>query len=192
MPYINPQARLCFLAHPRAASHSISRALQEQAGFRSDAKHHGTRASIVRRHPEADNWTFFCVVRNPYDALVSWWYHRGKNDGHEFNPRWIERLEREVGVERPPGNPVLVEPGRLWIYADDSDAIVRYEQLDADLNELLEAHDLPAVVLPYDVVSRRERSYAEHYDSVTRDWVTDRYGEELRIWGYGWQEPAMR
>jgi hypothetical protein len=129
-------------------------------------------------------------VRNPYDALVSWWYHRGKNDGHAFGPRWIERLEREMGVDRPELNPVLVEPGRLWLYAEDSDAIIRYERLDADLDELLVAHGLPAVTLPHDVKSARTEPYQEHYDRATRDWVADRYGDELRMWGYGWEEPA--
>ena len=191
MPYVNRAARLAFLAHPRAASHSIARALQEQAGFTAVQTHHDGREVVTRRWPEAEGWTFFCVVRNPFDALVSWWYKRGRNDGHGFGPAWIERLEREMGVERPSGNPVLVQPGRLWIYADDSDTIVRYEHLDADLDELLAAHDLPTVTLPHDVCSNRPEPYQEQYDRVTRDWVTDRYGEELRTWGYGWEEVTV-
>ena len=187
MPYVNRAARLAFLAHPRAASHSIARALQEQAGFVPVPTHHDGREVVERRWPEAKSWTFFSVVRNPFDALVSWWFKRGKNDGHEFAPQWIERLEREMGELRPSGHPVLVQPGRLWIYADDSDAVIRYERLTEDLNELLVAHDLPIVTLPHDVRSARTEPYQDHYDQVTRDWVTDRYGDELRTWGYGWE-----
>ena len=189
MPYVNRNARLAFLAHPRAASHSIARALQEQAGFKVVGAHHGPRAEVEAIHPESTGWTFFCVVRNPYDALVSWWWKRGKRDGHEFSVAWIEMLERQMGVERPRGNPTLVRPGQLWVYADDSDAVIRYERLDADVNELLEAHGLNPVELPWDVQSARMgQPYAEHYDEATRAWVAEHYADELRTWGYGWQE----
>ncbi len=190
MPYVNRSARLAFLAHPRAASHSIGRALQEQAGFTTVRTHHAGRDVVERRWPESSGWTFFCVVRNPYDALVSWWWKRGKADGHVFAPPWIEMLERQMGEERPRGNPLLVRPGTLWIYAEDSDAVLRYEQLDEDLNQLLIAHGLEAVTLPWDVCSNRTEPYQDHYDEPTRAWVAERYAEELRAWGYGWQEPA--
>jgi hypothetical protein len=191
MPYINRAARLAFLAHPRAASHSIARALQEQAGFKSEGQHHDGRDRIRRLWPESNDWTFFCVVRNPYDALVSWWYKRGKGE-YEFGPPWIERLEREMGADRPQGYPILLRPGALWIYADESDVILRHERLGADLDELLGAHGLGPITLPWDVQSTRTEPYQDHYDQTTRDWVADHYGEELRTWGYGWEEPAVR
>ena len=188
MPYVNPEARLAFLAHPRAASHSISRALQDQASFLCVPTHHGDRSVVERAYPESTDWTFFSVVRNDYDALVSWWYKRGKNDGHVFGPTWIEQLEHEIGNGRPQPYPILAKPGELWIYTDESDAILRCEQLDADLNELLIAHGLGPVTLPWDVKSARNgKPYQEYYDDVTRNWVAERYGEELRTWGYDWE-----
>ncbi len=192
MPYVNRNARLAFIAHPRAASHSIARALQEQAGFVAEGTHHDRRAVVEAAWPESKDWTFFCVVRNPYDALVSWWWKRGKRDGHEFGPRWIEHLELQMGKQRPPGSPVFMAAGQLWVYADECDAIIRYERLDADVNELLEAHGLNPVQLPWDVRSARQgKPYWEHYDEATREWVAEHYALELRTWGYRWQEPAI-
>ena len=191
MPYINRQARLAFLAHPRAASHSIARALQEQAGFVAVGSHHDRRHAVEAAWPESKGWTFFCVVRNPFDALVSWWCKRGRREGHEFAPRWIEMLERQMGEERPAGSPVFMARGSLWVYADECDAIIRYERLDADVNELLEAHGLNPVELPWDVQSARMgKPYQEHYDDATRAWVAEHYAVELQTWGYRWQELA--
>jgi hypothetical protein len=191
MPYANPDARLAFLAHPRAASHSVARALQDQAGFVPVGTHHAGRDVVADRWPESANWTFFCVVRNPYDALVSWWYKRGKGEGFELRPRWLETLERQLSVERPEGDVHLMAPGRLWLMADECDVVLRFEHLTADLTELLDAHGLPVVNLPWDVRSNRGGvPYWEEYDTATRDWVTTRYATELWTWGYAWEAPA--
>jgi hypothetical protein len=75
--------------------------------------------------------------------------------------------------------------------ADECDAVLRFESLGQDLNDLLDAYRLPTVTLPWDVRSNRGGvPYWEEYDNVTRDWVTVRYAAELWTWGYAWEEPA--
>ena len=179
MPYVHRGARLCFLAHPRTASQSVADALEEQAGFVSEGTHHAPRSHVEVRWPEAKEWTFFCVVRNPYDALVSWWAKGGRPGPRlgKPSPDWIALLDT--------GESLYHKPGSLWwLHGEDADVVTRYERLEVGVNEVLIAAGLGPVTLPWRHRSARVGTYRDYYDDVTRAFVADRYGDELLRWGY--------
>jgi len=70
--------KLLFLAHPRTGSMALRDALVVHAGGRHLADHHADHDD-PRVHKVYMGEPMVCVVRNPYDVLVTWWLKRGKS-----------------------------------------------------------------------------------------------------------------
>lgn len=175
------EAKLCYLSHPRTASHSVRRALRRQAGFVpaggggharwQDAQERSTLPEI-----DPETWTFATGVRNHWDAMVSWW-HLTDFGEMEFGVPWAERL-----IE----NRREIPPHSLWTYHAAADTHLRFERIEEELNALLREHGLPEVDLPRLQVSdgRRGRHYSEFYDREMRAWVAGYFRHEIERFGY--------
>jgi hypothetical protein len=82
------------------------------------------------------------------------------------------------------------EPDCMWaLHAPVSDYIVRFENLEADLNEWLAVYGLGPVTLPVENVSetRADRPYQTYYDEPTRRYVEERFAVEMAGLGYRWE-----
>lgn len=87
---VDQDRKVAFIMHPRAASTSLRTLF-------SDFENLGTRHSIELEIIEPD-WKVGCVVRNPLDTLVSWYFcSKATNfqewlDSDDFkNHMWIQR-----------------------------------------------------------------------------------------------------
>lgn len=70
--YILREHSLAFLAHPRAASTAVATALTRIGGVRIGTHHGGFGEALLR----PQDWRTVVVVRNHWDAVVSWYHLR--------------------------------------------------------------------------------------------------------------------
>lgn len=155
-------------------------ALQHQAGFQRIGGHHeGLARGLERLGADPVDWTSFCVIRNPWDAIVSW--HVGGSGAP--GPLTVERI-REI-MEGVTGD-YVPDPHRLWSLHGDADHRLRYEHLEGELNELLSRFDLGPVELPRRNVSdaRQGRPYHSFYTSLSRRFVEGLFYVETQELGY--------
>lgn len=189
--YVQREARLVYLAHPRTASRATAQALCEQAGFEPVGEHHGRRTDEV---PAAEGWRALTTVRCHHDAVVSWYCYRYRTQAWEnplehrpLTPEWLRR-------ETKPWQGTYIRLDTGWLFTHlhllDADAVIRYETLEEDLNGELTQRGLGRVQLPEVGKSplRRGRPYQAFYDAETRRAVEEVFGGEMRRLGYEWQD----
>ena len=116
-----------FLCHPRTASHSISEALIEQLNFVD------VGGNYHQGPNDSSHWTwkgnegpYFCVIRNHWDAMASWWFMQGKHREEEFITvpwliKWADWYRRNFKLRR-----------KLWyfLYQDLPLTVIRFEDLE--------------------------------------------------------------
>jgi hypothetical protein len=179
--YINRKAEIVYLAHPRTASRATSEALTEQAGFitkhenRSQLGHH---ARMYEKIPS--DWLIFTTIRNHFDTQVSWYFKDGARDKPPFDEGFIKR--NLTTLYFPIRN-------RMWgLHGRRANHLIRYENLDDELNSLLESRGLGPVELPRIGVSenRQNRSYEPFYDKPAREYIESRFRNEMAELKYSW------
>lgn len=187
--YFHLQKKLLYLAHPRTASRATRDTLLEQAGFeqltrhgsrRDDLPHHITTEEIrAKTDFDPEEYTVFTTVRNHWDAVLSWYYHLRVPD-HGFEPSWLDQFLHKNDIYLP-------EHGRLWeLHRRGADVIMRYENLQQDLNDLLWANGIEPVELK-EVGTTDEKAgkhYSEFYDAKMRHAVGSLFSKEIKELGY--------
>ena len=163
--YLHRDSRLIYLANPRTGSTATATALMG-IGFEKVGRHH--EAVKVGK-----GWVSFGVVRNHWDAALSWVL------AHNY-PMTVESLRKALDNE-------YVSENKMWGY-HSPDFLLRYEHLKNELDLTLLFYDLGPVKLPRENVShnRKGRHYREIYDSKMRDYIWDRFKDEIEEFGYEW------
>lgn len=176
--YIIPTHKFAFIANPRTGSKAVRDALLEQAGATLIGGHHTT----PDQNPEIElgnEWTICSTVRNHWDAMISWWFKiertpKAMTPLAEFLPRFCAN------------NPNFVWNGRLWWHGKPCvNTFLRYQCLEADLNQALVKVGLNPVNLPRVVDSQRGGvPYQVFYKQATARWVGSYFSEEIKQLGY--------
>lgn len=185
---LHRDARIVYLSHPRTASTSTEQALIS-VGFEFVAHKHAQLIDAPRwmNLPETERaeWEVWTTVRNPYDALVSWWFAVHYNHPR-ICPEWVHKILEH--------DPKYMMDGRLWrLHGKDATTVLRFETLPGDLERELDRIGLPIPDLPRrnPTTGRRGRPYQEFYDAETRDYVRWRIPEDFEEFGYEWEERAV-
>ena len=160
--------KLLFLEHPRTASTSIRIALSRMPKARLQTRH---------TYLQPRNEKTLSVVRNPYDVLVSWWL--------AISGKWVEYPTFESFLQDCE-HPLFVQEGRLFYFAERSDSIIKFENLETELNKILQTVRLPAVGLPHLNKTIKKQNYRKYYTPATRKLVFRRFGFELETFKYTW------
>ena len=176
MAYVHPERKLIYLAHPRTASVATASLLRDELGFKQLGKHHDG-ARELEHHPRwIKDALRFTVVRNHYDATVSWAFKQRKMP---LPLDWTSVKTLELALDNG-----WVKRDSMWrLHADSSDVVMRYETIDAELSKLLGLF----IVLPRSNVSgaRKGRSYQAFYKTPEmRRYIADRFASELERYGY--------
>lgn len=144
---------------------------------------HSTLADYRREYPpELFQSLFkFACVRNPWDRAVSYYFspHRG--------PVVWNAAEFRAFVE-------TIQPVAYYLSIADAapelaaalanvDALLRFESLQADFDQVCRRIGIPTAVLPVRNKSSRG-SYRAYYDADSRALVEARFAEEIRLLGY--------
>ncbi len=149
---------IVFQAHPRTASMAIEAAL----GGEPSAKHHGW---IDGPEPTV------CVIRNPFDVMVSWFL---------LNPDWDDLTSFICDYQHSE----LEKDGQLFYHAPKCTWIIGWENLEFELNSVLKRVDLPQVNLQRVNVTPNKKPFRSYYTNDSVKALRDRYGAEVQRYGY--------
>lgn len=154
---VRTQVGWIFQAHPRTASTAIEAAL----GGEPSPRHHDWL------EPTAGEKTF-CVVRNPFDVMVSWWLLNGGGDLTEFIQTYAHSdLEHD---------------GLLFYHAPRCDEVLFYEHLRWDLSRLFK-RPIHLKRLNRTPDKKHWKTYYTHEAKLA---LMERYGAEVEQYGYVW------
>jgi hypothetical protein len=184
--YVHHEARMIYLAHPKTASGATSTALKSIGFIRPDGSPDHARMGDVGT--PAGDWFVFTTVRNHWDALASWTVRRCQNSRgvpSTFTVRMLELVCRDAdgGADKRPWH--LIEPLRMWFHLP-VDHVMRFETLRDDLSDVLKSRGLHVPHLhPENMTAERNgKSYREFYTPDTRDFVYDRFTDEIKQFRY--------
>ena len=146
----------------------------------------------VRKLLGEEIWTRyfkFCVIRNPFDQLVSLWWMRGVGDD-------AAQAQADMAFARTAFCGWVLEQPRLWsarhIYTIDGklcvDATIRYENLVSDVSKICERLGVPADTDRLgrfkSGLRRRPEGYRAYYSRAARERVEREQAEDLAMFGY--------
>lgn len=175
--------KFIFVAHPRTASRSISEVLKK-GGCTMQGNHHYMDEALCEDVRDA-NGIVACVKRNMFDVLVSW-FHRSIS--HTPTPPTAPVTDFTKWLE------IVMKGGHMYLdvpvyhygmkYAN---WVMRYERIESELTALLFRAELPRLKMEHEGKSDRFH-YQNYYTPVTVRRVEDRWGEDLNITNYKFEE----
>jgi hypothetical protein len=124
------------------------------------------------------------MIRNHWDAIVSWWHFKGQDLVDDFiTEMWLETLIED--------NPLYFKPPYMWYFLQEIPNIIvlRYENYDHDVAKLfdrfdLEWHDIKPIK---DEKYKRDRNYRRYFDIGAEKILYKYFGEEIERLGYQWK-----
>jgi hypothetical protein len=191
---ISDRHRFVFVHVPKSAGTSIRAALAPFADGGAAASPdttHETLPALLARHPQLTMHFKFAVVRNPWERLVSFFFHARQRLAATF-PQFqamdgLEAMLRLIDRDLPWLCAMhAVRPQCDYVCGDDgarlADFVGRHEHLEADFARACRRIGIGAA-LPRMNVSRHHH-YAGYYNGWCRDFVAARYGRDIAEFSY--------
>jgi hypothetical protein len=183
-----------FIHIPKTGGTSIKQALGPLSPFG-----HKT-AMLLQSSIEKSVWDSafkFCIVRNPWDRMVSWFefgrlnMRDRKNNYYKSFDAWVlDGMPHGWGTEwklPEQENDPLNQLNFFMLYRQKSlvNFMGRYEHLEEDF-EYIREHVGRHVSLPHinKSTSRKGRNYRDYYTAETQQIVANRFAEEIKYLGY--------
>jgi hypothetical protein len=168
--YVHEEKRVAFIAHPRTASTATGQALTG-LGFGQWINHHGF-------DPKWDltGWTVFATVRNPFDLMVSWYYHKKRHQEQTFQ-EWLPKF---IALSNQ-----YLDQG-MFFGTNFCTRMMRYETLQKDFDFVLGEVGFPQTDIPLKNVShdRPDKPLSEYYDHRLINLMRTHFNKEIRQNGY--------
>jgi len=169
--YVDEEKKVAFIAHPRTASSATGHVLT-QLGFTQWVNHHGFK-------PEWDlsGWTVFSTVRDPFDVMVSWYYHKKRHQEETFQT-WLPKF---IAVSNE-----YLDQGMFFGFAYCTH-VMSYETLQEDFDYIMDVTGFPQTEIPFRNVSqdRPDTPLSEFYTPKLVKLMQAYFGEEIHQLGYG-------
>lgn len=195
--YVIPEKKLVFLAQPRAASRAVRDYLEEKYHVERVlprpmwppgwGDHHTVCLKDIKEGKYSD-YTIFTTVRNPWDWLVSvyCWDTKDLDLAPDFETYLKTRFWKYcLFVNDDPmqlGEDYGLDPNpcRLfWLMPQLSDVVIKVEELDEKLSELLR------VGVKLDIVGKSDRKgYREYYTPELEEVVHNWWWRDIDDYGY--------
>ena len=167
-----------FIHIPKNAGTSIE-TLFANNSFRIQPYKHANIYEIKKKFSKIyDSYRKFTIIRNPYDKMVSWNFYlkRNINKNHEiieFN-KWIKDPFKFWHANDPA---YFLDPQHTWV--DDTVILIKYENLDAELNQFFGKE----INLP--VTNKSDHDcYSTYYNKKSSDIIYNRYKEDFKRYNY--------
>jgi hypothetical protein len=198
---ISHSLHLIYLAVPRTGSTTVRAILDPYADMKSThistvtpdfPFYHHISALELKNVFAARGWDWggyrnFCVIRNPYDRVVSLYHHH-----MELFADNVQKLPASFRQYVLAINPVDRLPTSLQAFTCDENGdflvrdVLRFEQLHAELPSYLADFGIhvPADQIPHLNASKSRRSYREYYDTDTKARVEQLYRYEIDRFDY--------
>jgi hypothetical protein len=204
---VNYDLKSAVLCGPRTASSMLRKVLTEDHGWEPIGGHHDgplrlsptpTPEKVARWQKEdPKDWQFYTTVRNPFDALVSWWAQKVENqkkNRERFKPpisvgflKWLWEDSKTVFPHAPPnGHPIFWR--FAWEkYGGHATNVFRFEQLEKDLRWAFAVwgHNPPETFPVVNATpTRPEGHYRDFWSPEAVAYFSATFKEELARLGY--------
>ena len=142
------------------------------------------------------NYFKFAFVRNPWDLLVSLYFHYVRINCMHLT--FEEFLGQTLAIKDPfsrGDNKYDLHYNSLtnmdWVADENGNQLVdfigRFENLQEDFNTICDKIGIPRQELPHKNKTNHKH-YTEYYDDETRDLVEEKYAKDLEYFGYKFGE----
>jgi len=172
MAIVNRKYGYLFLAEPYCASRAVGIALAQHEGsvvldcWVHEPLRRLYELDMVRPHEPLFK---FSIVRHPGDYLVTKYHHL---------TGWHKRGFREfLRAHLEPAEPTL------FMHAAVMDRTLKFELLQTQLNDILEARDAPPVELPV-IGKTKDKKHWRSYYSTGDIWHIDEILPDFKTYGY--------
>lgn len=176
--YIFHNHNLAYIAHPKTASAAMANVLEDLGAILKGAHHH-VKEEWCR--PILDGGgLIMSTVRNPFDSMVSWYFHyKQRRKGAEMEP-FVEWLPQQLG------NPNQYIHQGLFFGLPWTNRTLRFENLQADFDQVMTEVGIGPIEIPVINVSkpREGRPYQEMYNDQLIQLVRNHFGSEIANHGY--------
>lgn len=171
---------LGFIAHPNCASRSIRGALEKRGAIKY-GHHHRYDAEVIARCEHV-----FCIIRNPFDLMFSWYYRtQGGPDapGVKSFEEWLP-----YALYGPEPRHFEGPYGKLFYATHLCDMVCKFETLQRDFDQVMVAAGLKPIGLrrlgqtakkPTDPLA-----YRDFYNGETKRIILNEYAEQLEMGDY--------
>ena len=130
-----------------------------------------------------EEYTSFCVVRNPWDRAVSmYWWNKNREDGHAIDQSisfsdYIMNGPRELFTDQE----IYTIDGEVVV-----DHVIKFEDLQNGLDSVTTKLNLPSLSLPRAKGGTRKTKehYSIIYDDETKDFIATQCAFEIEKFGY--------
>lgn len=193
------QHRCIFIHIPKNAGTSIKRVLDMPGGGHYPWRHYATDFPQLWRE-----YTSFAVVRNPWDRMVSAYHHARMKKSHWQNELTGLHGDYELLVDKSFEECVTIlcrqrERLRHYSWVNQAhfvlgpepsdktvmvDAVLRFETIAEDFNELCRKLRIDCEPLPALNDSPRSRDYRSYYNDETRHMIEQVYQVDIDAFGY--------
>jgi len=200
---ISFKKKFIYIATPKSGSTPIRQSLEPYSDINSESEeppysYHVTakelKLHIEKLNHKWDDFFTFTVVRNSWEAQVSFWGYMKKKSMSKTHPHAMTFLNtvntyksfknwiKNEGGLRPWGN---------WHRDEHGDNLLSYigkfENLQTDFDIICDKIKIPRFQLPHDNKSKH-KLYTDYYDDETRQIVAERYAEDIEYFGYKFGE----
>lgn len=180
---ILPEHKLLICNPPKTGTTTIMASVEKINRFPRD---YHTRYSqhVILRDMEADGVIdsdkFFCMcmIRNPWDRVVSYYEYIRKSSPHPFH-------ERTLGMPFNKFVPKFMSSMKSCYYwAQDCDQIIMFESIRESLTQVFRMFNVPHKPIPH--LNRTKRKPIEEYYTTTtlKEMVEQQYILDVEIGGY--------
>ena len=188
--YTRSSGDYLFIWINKTAGVSIARAL----GINKDTYNHYTATELrgILGEITFDKLFKFCVVRNPWDKVVSefrfrvWTCQNELNSNSSFS-EWV----RSTYVEHDPQYydwPKMFLPQLEWITNENGEIIVdfvgRFESLQDDFEQICDRLNIKCRLLCHENKSRNHTGYRDYYNGETKSIVESCFKADIEFFGY--------
>ena len=156
--------------------------------------HHLTYLDIYRKQKlylkkkTLKDYTKWCIVRNPYDRIISAYHFLGNNLSFQQFVDWIyNELDKYYRYKVEPFIVILPQ----WEFVLDEngkngmDETLRFENLKEDFQKFQEKYNLKHLTLPHiNSRKRKNKNIKEYYNQELADKVYHMYKWDFKMFGY--------
>ena len=205
--YLHPDLLVCYLAHARVGSQATRDELEARGFVLIGNHHHGPDdldddtalanldlwASVAQ-----DEVRYFSTVRNPFDAVYSWWTKVNRTGAYTdgISRKYLDMLLGQNRFHFPTFRKRQGPDCEFWRFTGWSAlAVLRFERLHEDLDALLQSlglgslEDFP-VNERYVSPDKPPHPYHRHWRVEAKRWFEFNYAAELDRLGYSFWDPA--
>jgi len=186
--------KLLFVHIPRNAGKSVSYALRRNAGGKKVLWEH---ARLCDAHFKIKKYTKFCVVRNPWERMVSLYnflcqfkdtYEPRKGKSRKVSElggmgftRWLVdrgKKSHNIITSDTPQTRWMMRHGRFAM-----DHVIRFENL---AEEFVQVTGLPLETLK-STHKTEHKEYQSYYTKESREFVERAFAKDIKRWGYSFE-----